>query len=132
VLPRLVRKPWRKLRNAVDSLGVDPPDEALHQVRIRAKRARYAAEAAAPVIGRPAKRFAEAVAEVQGVLGDMHDAVVAEDWLRQVGSTSSAAQALVAGELITRQRDEQAACRKAWIKPWKSASKKKLRSWLSY
>jgi CHAD domain-containing protein len=99
-------------------------------VRIRSKRVRYAAEAAAPVIGKPAKQLAAAVAKVQGVLGDMQDAVVAEAWLRQAGTSGSASQALVAGVLIARQRDQQAACRKAWIKPWRKASAKTLRRWL--
>jgi CHAD domain-containing protein len=130
VLPGLVRKPWQHLRRAATGLGDDPPDEALHQVRIHAKRLRYAAEAAEPVIGKPAKRLAAAVAEVQGVLGDMQDAVVAEAWLRQAGTAGSASQALVAGVLIARQRDQQAACRKAWTRPWRKASAKKLRAWL--
>jgi CHAD domain-containing protein len=130
VLPRLVRRPWRHLLRAATGLGDDPPDEALHEVRIQAKRLRYAAEAAEPVIGNPARRLAAAVAEVQGVLGDMQDAVVAEAWLRQAGSSGSAGQALVAGILIARQRDQQAACREAWIKPWQEASRKRLRRWL--
>ena len=36
-----------------------PPDDALHAVRIRAKRARYAAEATIPVFGKPRAKFAE-------------------------------------------------------------------------
>jgi len=43
-LPGAVRPIWRKLRRAVDALGPAPSDAALHQVRIRAKRCRYAAE----------------------------------------------------------------------------------------
>ncbi len=50
-LPPLVRRPWRNLQRAVDELGEVPPDEALHAVRIRAKRARYATEATIPVFG---------------------------------------------------------------------------------
>ena len=52
-------EPWKQLRDAVDALDDDPPDEALHEVRIRAKRARYAAEAVAPAVGTAAKRFAK-------------------------------------------------------------------------
>jgi CHAD domain-containing protein len=130
VLPRLVRRPWRHLRLAVEALGDDPPDEALHDVRIQAKRLRYAAEAAAPVVGRPARRLASAVAEVQGALGDMHDAVVAEEWLRQAARSAPAPTALVAGELITLERAEQQVGRDTWAKPWKRASAKPMRSWL--
>lgn len=99
-------------------------------MRIRSKRLRYAAEAAAPVIGKPAQRFASAVAGLQGVLGDMNDAVVAEAWLRQVAGTGSAAQAMVAGELIALERQEQQIGRDSWAKPWKVASSPKLRAWL--
>jgi CHAD domain-containing protein len=130
VLPGLVRKPWRHLQKAAKGLGDNPPDHDLHQVRIQAKRLRYAAEAAEPVIGKPAKKLAYAVAAVQGELGDMQDAVVAEAWLRQAGIAGSANQALVAGVLIAHQRDQQAACRKSWITPWRKASAKKLRAWL--
>ncbi len=82
VVPGLVAGPWRKLRKAVDALPPNPPDADLHQIRILAKRTRYAAEAAAPLVGKKAKAFAVAVAELQEVLGDHQDAVVAEAWLR--------------------------------------------------
>jgi CHAD domain-containing protein len=126
VLSRLVRKPWRKLERGVADLGDEPPDEDLHQVRIYAKRARYAAEAAAGVIGKPAARLGKAVADVQGVLGDHQDAVVAESWLRANSRTA----ALVAGELIAVQRQEAAACRDAFPAAWKRARKKRLRKWM--
>ncbi len=35
------------------------------------------------MIGKPASNLAAAVAELQGVLGDFHDAIVAEGWLRR-------------------------------------------------
>jgi CHAD domain-containing protein len=130
VLPALVRRPWRHLRQAVDALGDDPADEALHDVRIQAKRLRYAAEAAAPVIGRPARRLAAAVAGVQGVLGDFNDAVVAEEWLRQAAKSAPASTALVAGQLIAVERRQQQVGRDTWGKPWRAASSKKLRDWL--
>ena len=130
ILPDLVRRPWKRLQRAVAGLGEDPPDPALHEVRIRAKRIRYAAEAAAGVIGKPARRLAGAVAELQGVLGDMQDAVVAESWLRQAATSMSAAQALTAGELVTLQRQQQQDCRSGWPAAWKAASAKRLRSWL--
>ena len=131
VLPALVRRPWKHLQQAVEQLGDDPPDEALHEIRIRAKRLRYAAEAVAGVIGKPARQLASAAAGVQGVLGDMQDAVVAETWLRRQAVSSPPSQALVAGQLVTLQRQQQAACRQEWVRPWKVASQKPLRRWLS-
>ena len=58
VVPGLVRRPWHKLAKRVAKLGDDPSDARLHEVRIRTKRARYAAEVCAPVVGKPARTFA--------------------------------------------------------------------------
>ena len=130
VVPGLVAGPWRKLRKAVAALPADPPDADLHQIRILAKRTRYAAEAAAPLVGKEAARFASAVADVQEVLGDHQDAVVAEAWLRSAVEGADAAVSLAAGELIAVQMAEAAENRKQWAKAWKKASAEKLRSWM--
>lgn len=129
-LPDLVRAPWRHLAQAVADLPEEEDVEGLHQVRIRAKRCRYAAEAAQGVIGGPARRLAQAVAEVQGVLGDLNDATVAEAWLRQAASRS-AALALVAGQLIAWERADGAEALARWPDAWEEASRKKLRGWLA-
>jgi CHAD domain-containing protein len=130
MVPGLVAAPWRKLRKAVDALPADPPDADLHQIRILAKRTRYAAEAAAPLVGKKAKAFASAVADLQEVLGDHQDAVVAEAWLRGAVEGADAAESLAAGELIAVQMAEAAEGRKRWRKAWKKASAEKLRSWM--
>jgi CHAD domain-containing protein len=126
---RYVRRPWRRLRDAIASLDDDPPDSALHNVRILAKRCRYAAEAVAPGAGRPATRFAAAVADLQTVLGDHQDTIVAEAWLRNAAATTFEG-ALAAGELILLQRWQRARLRAGWPTAWKTASAKDLRSWL--
>jgi CHAD domain-containing protein len=129
-LPEVARRPWKHLANAADALGDQPEDEALHEVRIRAKRLRYAAEAVAPVLGKPALRLAAAVAEVQSVLGDLQDATVAELWLRSAALRSRGSAGLVAGELIALEQQKAAESRTRWRAAWKAASKKSLRSWL--
>ena len=82
------------------------------------------------MVGGKAGKFTEAVAGVQGVLGDLQDASVAEGWLRQAAKDAPAPQALVTGELICVQRAEAAACRDAWRAAWKQVDRKKLRAWL--
>jgi CHAD domain-containing protein len=129
VMPPLVRKPWKKLRKTVRAAGPDPADEQLHQIRIRAKRARYAAEAVEPVIGKPAEKFADAAADLQDVLGDQHDAVVGEAWLREAAHGAKRDQALVAGLLAAAERASAATCRDAWRSVWKALDKKRLRAW---
>lgn len=57
-------------------------DVLLHDVRKAAKRARYAAEVAAPELGEPYDVLAAAMARLQSVLGDHQDSVVALSLLR--------------------------------------------------
>ncbi|HEY3240560.1 MAG TPA: CYTH and CHAD domain-containing protein [Acidimicrobiia bacterium] len=130
-LPVLVGRPWRRLRKAVRALPETPADEELHAVRILAKHTRYAAEAAAPVMGKRASAFAQAVAGVQTVLGDHQDACVTEDWLRgAVGAVVAPDEAMLVGQLIGLQRAEAQDRRAAWPKAWKRAADPKLRDWL--
>jgi CHAD domain-containing protein len=131
VAPSVVTGPWRHLSRAVAALSPAPADDALHQVRIHAKRLRYACEAVAPAVGKPASELARAAADLQGVLGDFHDAVVAEDWLRAASADAPAGLALAAGQLIARQRQEAERCRAAWSDSWKRLNRKKLRTWLA-
>src|SRR5215207_3494927 len=130
VMPPLVAKPWKKLRKAVRKAGDDPPDHDLHQIRIRAKRARYAAEAVEPVIGTPAEDFADAIAGIQSVLGDHQDAVVGEAWLRGAAASARRDVALAAGLLIAAERASAADTRAGWRTVWKAAKRKQLRAWL--
>lgn len=129
VLPGLVVPTWKHLERAVEQLSEPPRPDELHQVRIRAKRCRYASEAVAPAVGKEASRFASAVAEVQGVLGDHHDAFVADGWLREASTVVDAAQVLAAGELISLQMLDALRLEQEWPKSWKKASKKSLRGW---
>jgi CHAD domain-containing protein len=129
VVAALADKPWRRLRRAVDDLRPDSPDEAFHAIRIRAKRARYAAEAVAPIYGKPARRFAEALSDVQDVLGRYQDTTVAETWLRDAAKALTSTR-LVAGELIAFERDDRVLLKAKFPKVWKKASRRKLRTWL--
>lgn len=129
IMARLVRRRWRRLATAVAGLGEDPPDAALHEVRIKAKRCRYAAEALVPLAGKRAARFASAVSRLQTVLGEHQDTVVAQRWLRHAAASAPSCR-LVAGELIAHQRAERARLRRAWSAAWKTASAKRLRTWL--
>ncbi|HEX2047204.1 MAG TPA: CYTH and CHAD domain-containing protein [Acidimicrobiales bacterium] len=126
VVPDLVSGPVGKLRKAVKGLPDEPAPEELHRIRILAKRARYASEAAEPLVGDKAEALADALAAVQEVLGDYQDAIVAEAWLRSAADDADTA----VGALIALQQAEASACRKRWPKAWKKAADKKLRAWL--
>ncbi len=119
IVADLLEGPWRHLRAAVKDVGKRPGDIELHTVRIRAKRMRYAADAVAPILGKPARRFADAAAELQATLGEHNDAVVAGSWLRTWAAVRrSGDAAFAAGMLAGIERaaanDAQGRWRKAW------------------
>ena len=129
-LPSLVREPWSALRSAIKEGTGELSDDDLHGIRIHVKRVRYAAEAVAPVGGREARRFAAAAAELQGVLGEHHDAVVAEAWLREWAAARPPAGAFAAGMLGGIERAAAAGARSRWRKTWRALDDRKLRSWM--
>ncbi|MYS34782.1 CHAD domain-containing protein [Streptomyces sp. KhCrAH-43] len=96
-LTRAVRKDHKRLaRRIARALEPEPGpdrDAALHDARKAAKRARYAAEAARPALGKPAKKAAGRLKAVQSLLGGHQDSVVAREALRAL-----AVQAHAAGE----------------------------------
>jgi CHAD domain-containing protein len=83
LVPRMLQRTWRELRDSAKAAKKDPTIENLHTVRIRAKRMRYANEAASPVLGPPARRTARASEMLQERLGEWHDASAAHDWLER-------------------------------------------------
>jgi CHAD domain-containing protein len=107
---------YRRLRRAARRLDAKATDEELHRLRIRAKRARYAAEA----VGAK-KEFLDRAKDLQDVLGEHQDAVVAEERIRDLLARvrGTGRTALAAGRLIERQRLRRANARRAWPKAWK-------------
>ncbi|MFD7297644.1 CHAD domain-containing protein [Streptomyces sp. NPDC059897] len=103
-------------------------DLAMHDARKAAKRARYAGETAAPALGKQAKRFARGMKDVQSLLGDHQDSVVAREALRDL-----AIQAHAAGEtaftwgLLYGQEQASAADRERELpEVWERAAKPDL------
>jgi CHAD domain-containing protein len=137
VLPRLVGEAWDMLVNAVVELDVGATDEGYHQVRIHSKRVRYAAEAAAPCLGRrtggDALRFAQHAEEVQNVLGERQDAVVLRQTLEEEATrrNEDGPFNLAAGRLIERQEQSIAACDQRFREVWRALNRKKNRAWLN-
>jgi CHAD domain-containing protein len=128
-LPALATTPWRRLRSAVRQLPISATDPELHRIRILAKRARYAAEAVAPVAGNDATAFARGAAKLQTILGEHQDAVTAQAWLRS--TRAGGRKAFVAGELIALERIAAEDARARWPKIWDSLDRKRLRTWMA-
>jgi CHAD domain-containing protein len=130
VLPGLVRRPWHKLAKRVEALDESPSFEELHAVRIRTKRARYAAEAAAPVVGKQARAFAHAAADLQDVLGDLNDAVVAARRLDEWATQHRTEDIRGAEALAALERAAAGELRGRWRPVWEELAAPKLRAWM--
>ena len=128
-LGQLMERPWKHLEHAASAAGTFPADADLHEIRIRAKRARYAAEALIPAFGKPARRFGEAAAELQTVLGRHQDAVIASAWLRDEAGRAAVGTAFVAGELAGLQQAIARDTRDEWRDVWARLDRRKLRFW---
>ena len=102
---KLAAKEFMKLERAIKALDPAPSDTELHRLRVRGKRARYAGELAEAAVGKKARRFVDRAKNVQDVLGEHQDAVVADERVRELALSRSNPQlALVAGRLVERQR----------------------------
>jgi CHAD domain-containing protein len=129
-LQDIAAREFRKLRTAVRALPPDPSDGALHAVRIRGKRARYAAELAEGVVGKPARRFVRDAKCFQDVIGDHQDAVVAEERVRRLLDEIGGVRAhFAAGRVVERERERRRAARAAFPAAWRRLEKRGKRAW---
>jgi len=83
------QKMRRRLRQAQRESG-HAQEELLHRARKAAKRARYAGEVAVPAWSKATRHVARAQ-ELQTVLGEHQDSVVAAEFLRRMGATGGRA-----------------------------------------
>lgn len=94
-------------------------DELLHRGRRAAKRARYAAEIAEPVLGRKvAKDLVDFYKQVQEILGEHQDAMVADETLLAAAQRVTGPEGFTYGLLYAREQERAkrslAAFRKMW------------------
>lgn len=118
----------RHLDQAVAKTGPETTVGQWHRVRIRAKRARYCLEGGSGILGPAAAEHARALAALQDVLGDHHDTVVAEEWLRAAAEVRPRC-GLAAGQLIAREQAERGRLLELVPQAWAAASDPALRDW---
>lgn len=142
-LPGLVERAWRRLERTYATIGEasdagvaglagvagDPagaagagdPDTARHDTRKAAKRARYAAELAVPVLGAPASAVARNAKRLQETLGGYQDGVIAMEHLRAASArTRDAAGSFALGVLYGVEHCEAERARDALPGVWES------------
>ncbi|PSJ27629.1 metal-binding protein [Streptosporangium nondiastaticum] len=134
VLAGAVLHDYERLAGRVEkALGTGPGperDTALHEARKAAKRARYAAEAAVPALGKPAKRFTSRMKDVQTLLGDHQDSVMTRTALRALAVRAHAAgeSTFTLGLLYGREEQRAARDERELPQVWRKASRKRYRA----
>ncbi|MFF8727374.1 CHAD domain-containing protein [Streptomyces sp. NPDC015171] len=95
VLAKAARKDFAKVSRLVsEALGLAPGEErdaAIHEARKKAKRTRYAGEAAIAALGGPARSLAKSMKSLTSLLGEHQDSVMARHTLRELSSVAHAA-----------------------------------------
>jgi CHAD domain-containing protein len=115
VIAKAVRKEFRKVSGLVgQALEREPGsdrDVAIHEARKKTKRTRYAAEAARPALGKPAKTMVKSMKALQNLLGEHQDSVMARGTLRELSAVAHAAgeSAFTYGLLYGREEQRAAA-----------------------
>jgi CHAD domain-containing protein len=112
------RKADRRLAEAIQADSQGNGDAPLHRARKAAKRARYAAELLAPLEGKRARRTIKRYKNIQTVLGDFQDSVVARATLRRLaneGGTTQGENGFTYGLLHARE-DEVARTARAAVR----------------
>jgi CHAD domain-containing protein len=121
---------FRRLRKAGRALGPAPSDAGLHDLRLRVKRARYAAELAERAAGAGATAFIRSAKALQDVLGEHQDAAVAEERIRKLlRGPQSLRYAVAAGRLIERQYVRRERAREAFPGAWAALDKGGRSAW---
>lgn len=129
-LEGVAAREFKTLRRAAAKLGPKSSAAELHNARIRAKRARYAAELAEPVAGKRARRFVAEAKRFQDVVGAHQDAVAAADRIHGVlGRSKSPETAFAAGRLAERTMARRRKARRGVPRAWKRLERRGRKAW---
>ncbi|WBQ04870.1 CYTH and CHAD domain-containing protein [Kribbella sp. CA-293567] len=123
-LPELLDHDWKRMSKAVRRMenaeDAATRDHELHEVRKASKRLRYAAESAIPALDDQADGLVTRAKEVQEVLGDHQDSVVARNLLRDLAVQVylDGGNAFTFGRLHAAEEQRGEASRLAFLELW--------------
>ena len=121
---------FKKLRRCAEKWDKNSSDDDLHRIRIRAKRARYAAELAEHSVGKPATQFIRQIKKFQDLLGSHQDAVMTEKRLREILRSSKSVRAgFSVGQIVERLRTRREDVRNRFFPYWKKLRKRGKTAW---
>ncbi|WP_055526356.1 CYTH and CHAD domain-containing protein [Streptomyces graminilatus] len=126
VLAKAVREDFAKVAALIEEGMEQPPgtdrDLGLHDARKKAKRTRYAAEAATPALGDPAKALAKSMKSLQTLLGDHQDSHMLRVTLGELAAVAHAAgeDTFTYGLLYGRQEQRAARLEERVPEEWEA------------
>jgi CHAD domain-containing protein len=135
VLPKLVWRIWKKLRNSGRALTPESDEADFHRARILAKRARYSAETVAGYLPPKQKKqmrdFAGRAESVQNILGEHQDAGFARNIIREIAAERSDDPSIRSrvGTLVEQQKEIAEDRRSEFFDEWKRLDRKKNTKW---
>jgi CHAD domain-containing protein len=134
-LRKPVRKAAKKLGRAeAAASGLDGHEleTALHEVRKKAKRARYAADTVKPVYGKKLRKWRKNVKAVQSTLGEHQDTVVGRDVLRHlaIAGHGEGQNTFTFGMLYARDAETAEKLRERFAGEWRRLRKGGRPGWL--
>jgi CHAD domain-containing protein len=103
-----IKRRGEQFLDALDAAGVVYAVEPLHQVRLAAKKLRYTLELAHDLFGEQPAQTARQLKHFQEVLGDLHDAQMAQQFVRD----AAVAARLQSWDLPAVDRELELTCRR--------------------
>lgn len=134
-LPPLFDAAWKRLAKHADQMSSTWSDADFHELRIRAKRARYAADAIGPALDESKADGADAIrkrlAALQTLLGEIQDAATSREEILAASARhpENGPFNLAAGITLEREVQRAAAARAAVPDAWRELRRPKLRRW---
>jgi CHAD domain-containing protein len=125
-MTKRVRHDWSRL---ADRIEADEDNRDLHAARRAGKRVRYAIEPLVPAYGKVARRLVKKLKKLQDALGEHHDAVTAQDRLRDLADKHPE-QAFALGELRVHEEEAALTQEDAALATWDSVRRPRRRRWL--
>ncbi|MFI5713888.1 CHAD domain-containing protein [Kribbella sp. NPDC051620] len=112
LLPKLLESARRKFDQSAELLKPWSPDDDWHEVRLLAKRVRYAADTSASVLGDEARDIAVQAARYQELLGQHQDHCAAADALTKLAGEAAAQSDVELSFTLGRLTERHRAARK--------------------
>jgi CHAD domain-containing protein len=129
IAPSLVRPLLRNVLRSGRRLDKNASPEALHRLRVRAKRLRYALETLLGLGGRSTRKLVDELRRLQELLGEHQDLMTLTHWLRSTAESvvPPPATLLATGALLGTLARRARKLRRRFPKAWKRLDRRRWR-----